>query len=168
MAVAPQRMTRKKPMIFGINKLIEVRKSTACDLDGVKQLADQYRNELGFVLRPALAKSIADQEIFVALTDHVLIGFIHYHHRRDLQTTLYHIAVVPEEHMRGIGRKMIDQLCNEANHMGQSNITLKCPINLAANKFYERCGFVLISVEPGKHRQLNVWQLELNCFTRAT
>jgi ribosomal protein S18 acetylase RimI-like enzyme len=149
-------------MISGNNKLIDVRKPIADDLSSIKQLADRYRNEIGFVLRPALVKSIVEQEIFAAFARDNLIGFIHYHHRRDLQTTLYHIAVASEQHLNGIGRKLIDNLYSEAKSRGQSNITLKCPIDLSANKFYERCGFMLTSVEPGKHRQLCVWLLKFN------
>lgn len=148
-------------MTFGINNSINVQKAVFGHLDGIKRLADQYRDELGFVLRPTLAKSIENQEIFVALTERTPLGFIHYHHRLDFQTTLYHIAVIPEGHLRGIGRKMIDALCNEANIRGKTNITLKCPVNLRANLFYEHCGFILIALEAGKHRQLNVWQLKL-------
>lgn len=78
-----------------------MRKPISDDLS-IKRFADRYRNEIGFVLRPALVKSIVEREIFTAFEEDQLIGFIHYHHRRDLQTTLYHIAVASEQHLKGI------------------------------------------------------------------
>ena len=161
MVAAQQQVIYKTPMTSGNNNLIDVRKAIAEDLYSIKGLADRYRKEIGFVLRPALVKSINDQEIFVAFMDGILSGFIHYHHRRDSQTTLYHIAVAPEKLSIGIGRKLINKLRSEAESKGKSSINLKCPVDLMANKFYERCGFILTTVAPGKHRSLNVWQLNL-------
>jgi len=142
------------------DKLI-VRKAITSDLDGIKRLADIHREELGFVLRPSLEKSIADLEIFVALSEDTLIGFIHYHHRRDQQTTLYHIAIHPNHRLQGGGQCLILTLRDEAITIEKAFILLKCPIPLASNKFYERIGFRLAQVEEGKKRALNVWQLDL-------
>ena len=60
-----------------------VRKATQADLDAVKGLADSHKHELGFVLRPALSRSIAREELLVAENHASVIGFIEYHHRQD-------------------------------------------------------------------------------------
>lgn len=129
------------------------------DLDAIKQLADQHKEELGFVLRPALQKAVTDQELFVAETDKEIVGFVHYHHRRDQQTTLYHIAVRATYQRQGIGAALIKTLHAEASRLGKSHILLKCPMELAANRFYSQCGFSLYGTSNGKRRPLNVWML---------
>ncbi|MBI5668050.1 MAG: GNAT family N-acetyltransferase [Chloroflexi bacterium] len=148
-------------MTSGNSNNVTVRKATIEDLEAIKRLSDQHRAELGFVLKPALEKAILDGEVFVAVAPQI-VGFVHYHHRRDSQTTLYHIVVNMEERRQGIGRALLSRLKVEATERGQSSILLKCPTELPANKFYEQCGYSHIDVEPGKHRRLNVWQISLD------
>jgi len=148
-------------MTSGSNSHSLIRKAVPNDLDAIKQLTDQHRHELGFVLRPALQEAIADQELFVAEVEDLIAGFVHYHHRRDRQTTLYHIAVREERRGQGIGRALIEALSVESTSRGQRQILLKCPKNLAANDFYANIGLSLICAEKGKRRELNVWVLQL-------
>ena len=138
-----------------------VRKATSADLDAVKALADAHRNELGFVLRPALAKSIALGEVLIAENSASLIGFVEYHHRRDEQTTLYHIAVTPRHRRQGVGRALIDALRNEALTLEKRIVRLKCPVDLPAQGFYVRLGFSAFGQEMGKGRPLVVWTFPL-------
>lgn len=140
---------------------LRIRKAQLGDLEAVKRLFDKHRAELGFVLRPALIKSIEGAEILVAVQASRVVGCVHYHHRRDGRTTLYHIAV--EEHRRrtGVGAALIRALRDECDVRSASSIALKCPIELAANQFYKQLGFCLLRTETGKHRQLNVWLLPL-------
>lgn len=145
-------------MTSGNDRAFVIRKAVSDDLDGVKQIADQHKQELGFVLRPALAKAINDDSVFVAEAQGQVVGFVHYHHRRDLQTTLYHIAVVESYRKMGVGRALIGALQAESRAQGKAHIMLKCPQELSANVFYKQCGFLLTGVQAGKHRPLNVWQ----------
>lgn len=138
-----------------------IRKATQFDLGGIKTLADKHKHELGFVLRPALVRSIAHGQVFIATTDTELIGSVDYHHRRDTQTTLYHIVVAQEWRRQGIGRGLIESLQNEASAQGKKRILLKCPEDLSANSFYQQLGFKLLSVANGRSRKLNVWQLAI-------
>lgn len=138
-----------------------VRTATEADLDEVKQLFDEHRTELGFVLRPSLVKSIQKNELIVAFQDNVVVGAVHFHHRRDGQTTLYHIAVRPIARHNGVGTALIRALSDRCIAGGSKCILLKCPSELSANAFYVRIGFVEKSVEPGKHRELNVWVMEI-------
>jgi len=145
-----------------------IRKATLADLGVIKGLADAHKNELGFVLRPALANSIERDEIFVAENSRGVIGFVEYHHRQDKQTTLYHIAVNPEHRRKGVGQQLVEALICDASEHGKGFIQLKCPVDLEANKFYRQAGFLRSCVQPGKNRGLVVWRLLLDPATHKT
>lgn len=148
-------------MTSGDNEVIWTRKAILEDIDAIKRLTDRHRTELGFVLRPSLEQSIRDGELIVAVRGQVIVGLIHYHHRRDQQTTVYHFAVDLSNRRCGIGRTLVDDLVSEAREVGKEFILLKCPVKLIANEFYRSVGFILVRTETGKERQLNVWQLQL-------
>lgn len=147
-------------MISGANE-IEIRKAILKDLDAIKSLADAHRQELGFVRRPALIRSIDRQEVAVACNHQKVVGFIEYHHRRDDQTTLYNIVVDSKHRCRGIGRALMNFLRTKARNERKQVIRLKCPANLEANRFYEKLGYWLVEKESGKRRELMVWELSL-------
>lgn len=138
-----------------------IRKAALADVDVIKGLADAHKHELGFVLRPALANSIDRGEVFIAENGIGIVGFVEYHHRRDSQTTLYHIAVHSDHRRQGIGRQLVDALIRDAAQCNKRVIQLKCPVDLQANEFYERLGFSQIDVQPGRNRDLAVWRLVL-------
>ena len=148
-------------MTSGLTDKLVIRKATLADLDAIKAIADAHRRELGFVLRPALAESIEREEVLVAENHQELIGFVEYHHRQDEQTTLYHIVVAPDYRRRGIGRRLIERLADEARMAGKEFIALKCPVTLPANDFYAHTGWSLVSGEAGKRRPLNLWRFVL-------
>ena len=139
-----------------------VRRAEISDLDSVKTLVDEYRQELGFVLRPALAEQINKGEMLVAVQRGHLLGFVDYHRRRDRQLTLYHIAVHPKSLRQGIGRALLDALVTTANKTDCEKIYLKCPTELSANEFYRLYGFRLDETLNGRKRPLNVWVLPLD------
>ena len=140
-----------------------IRKGAPSDVDAIKTIADAHRRELGFVLRPALVKSIDRAEVLVCeKMDRGLIGFIEYHHRRDRQTTVYHIVVVSSHRRKGVGKALIDAMHSEALALGKQAIRLKCPIGLVAHDFYDRLGFKSLGEETGKGRPLVVWQLPVS------
>ncbi len=144
-------------MISGNNR-VTVRKATRNDLDDIKALADAHRHELGFVRRPALSAAIDRREVLVTQKCGVFVGFLEYHHRKDWQTTLYHVAVKSEFRRQGIGRALMDALESEAHAEGKRMILLKCAEVLPANRFYERFGCQWVEREKTKKRTLLVWQ----------
>ncbi len=135
---------------------MQIRKATLNDLDEIKALADANRYELGFVLRPALIRSINRKEVFVAENKSIM-GFVEYHHRRDSQTTIYHIVVCKTYRRVGVGRALINAVIEEAKKFNKKYILSKCPIDLPANKFYEHLGFENSGISNGKNRKLVVW-----------
>ena len=148
-------------MTFGVNEFV-VCHATIDDLDAIKQIADAHRRELGFVRRPTLLAAINRQEIFVAKRNEQIIGFVEYHHRRDNQTTLYNIVVKADYRTQGVGRALVEALAIESRGRGKAFILLKCPIDLPSNQFYKTLQFQSGTAEAGKHRPLNIWQLDLS------
>jgi ribosomal protein S18 acetylase RimI-like enzyme len=133
-------------------------KATPQHVDAMKIMADANRSELGFTLRAQIQEAIEQNRAFVALIDKKLVGFVIYRHRkRDLQTTLAEICISQDYRGRGLGKGLIEALVQECLKMSRAFIQLKCPVDLPANKFYERLGFRNISSESGKSRRLNIW-----------
>lgn len=138
-----------------------VRPAALDDLPAIKRLADAHRHELGFVLLPSLLEQIERSEMIIAEQDKALVGFVDYHLRRDGQVTLYHIVVEPGARHSGVGRALLAGLEAAARASGAARIFLKCPVDLEANAFYRRNGFVLEGVLEGRKRALNLWALNL-------
>ena len=139
-----------------------IRRALPTDLDAIKRIADSRKNELGFVLRPTLAESIARGELLVAETDGQVEGFVDFHLRRDKQITLYHIATSVDRQRSGIGSELIAMLSAVGRDLDATRVLLKCPADLEANHFYSALGFALQETQNGRKRALNVWTLELN------
>ena len=146
-------------MTSGKSNLLLIRPASFADLDAVKLIADAHRHELGFVLLPSLREQIERGEMFVATLGDDLVGFVDYHQRRDGQITLYHIAVTPLARQQGVGQSLVNALKQVARNDSCSRIALKCPVDLPANRFYERYGFHLEETQNGRKRPLNVWTL---------
>lgn len=126
------------------------------DLQWIKAIADAHRKELGFVNQAALAVSIKKQEVLC-----LSHGFLHFHHRRDHISTLYHLCVARDRKQQGIGHQLIKAWEDESWKKGITTLRLKCPIDLEANGFYARVGFQRVEIEPGKRRSLVVWEKKL-------
>ena len=141
---------------------LSIRKATPGDLDVIKALADTFKNELGFVLRPALANSIERDEVIVAENSEGVVGFVEYHHRLDEQTTLYHVAVHPDHWRQGIGRQLVRALIRDSDKCNKGFIQLRCPVDLPANEFYKQLGFSQVDTDPGNQRELAIWRLLFN------
>ena len=80
-------------------------------------------------------------------------GFCHWHLRRDGQLTIREIIST----RRGAGSEMLAYLLCVAN---ARCIVAKCPVDLDANDWYARRGFILVNREvTASGRGLNVWRL---------
>lgn len=81
-------------------------------------------------------------------------GMCHYRLRRDRQVTIYEIISTRP----GAGTEMLTQL----KTLEADSIFAKCPADLAANRFYQKRGFVLEGVETAQSgRKVNRWRLAL-------
>lgn len=158
MAVVQPRPERRKHLTSGISN-ITLRKAVLEDLPVLKTLTDAHRHELGFVHHQALLRSIKKKEVIVAQNTDKLVAFVEFHHRKDQQTTLYHIAIERHYRRQGIGQALITALIEDARKKEKNFIQLKCPKDLPANIFYEDIGFELAGKEQGKGRMLCIWKL---------
>jgi len=141
---------------------ILIRKAEGTDLEAIKQLADDNTTTLGFVLRPSLVTGIEMGWLIVSEDSHKeVVGFVHYRHRRDSQTTLYEICVNQNHRRNGIGTALVLALTTESSAHGKTHVRLKAPVDIAANSFYRAVGFTLIGTELGRRRSLNIWNYDL-------
>lgn len=82
-------------------------------------------------------------------------GLCHWHLRRDGQLTIREII----SQKSGQGSLMLNIL--KCKH-GATSIFAKCPVDLPANEWYRRKGFLLEGTETtGSGRKLNLWRLIL-------
>jgi ribosomal protein S18 acetylase RimI-like enzyme len=139
-----------------------VRFATAEDAPAVKAIADRHRHELGFVPAAALVEAAQERRLLVAVLDGKVVGFVHFRCCRDGHATIYEIAVLPEHRQRGVGRALVEAVCQEAVQRGCVVLQLKCPIDLPANEFYRRTGFTEAGIEEGKRRPLRLWLKRLD------
>lgn len=123
-----------------------------------KRIASKFASELGFVNRAALEKSVAKNALEVVEG----VGFAHFHHRRDKQTTIYSLAVLSECQKQGWGRLLFYRILCSAIENKCDRIVVKCPEDLFSNTFYQRIGFKLTATEPGKKRKLNIWEYQID------
>lgn len=80
-------------------------------------------------------------------------GFCHWHLRRDGQLTIREIISTRP----GAGSAMLATLKTTP---GAVSLFAKCPVDLAANNWYRRRGFVLERTETTRTgRELNLWRL---------
>lgn len=134
-----------------INNTLSYRLAVNSDYKGIKYIANQWRSELGFVMRVAIEDSIKKSEVFVCEIGGNIVGFIHYHKRKDGWNTIHEIGVDKNFISKGIGKKLF----NMVPIPRQLKTTTD---NIKANEFYKRQGLDLIRVEKGNKRELNVWK----------
>lgn len=133
------------------------------EIGAIKALVDAHKQELGFVTRPALLESIRRGELLVCReTQGTIAGIVHFRLRKDDQVTLYNLVVLPSHRRNGIAHRLVDALSDLAKEHRKQFIVLRCPELLSANSFYQHYGFKLATQEEGKHRRLNVWQLNID------
>lgn len=135
-----------------------IRPAVLADLDTIKTLADANRADIGFVLRPALAASIASSCLYVAMRLDLLVGFVHFRMRRDGWTTIYEICTNTTVRRQGVGSALLTTVYDVGAAQGQHGVQLKCPAGSSANLFYSALGLCQIGEAAGRGRQLILWQ----------
>jgi ribosomal protein S18 acetylase RimI-like enzyme len=140
-----------------------VRAARPGDIDPIKTIADDNRAELGFHTRESFSEGIGKAELLVAVSDGKVAGFLRFHHTRAGHTTLREVATARAFRGRGIGRRLVLALLEQARGAGSGSIRLSCPVELPANHFYQSLGFRRSHrrSKPGKSRPLYQWELPL-------
>lgn len=121
------------------------------DIPAIKRIAQQYRNEVGFVNRAALLESMKRRNLLVAVAGMQVVGFVNYRACRDGWQTVYEIAVNRDYKGQCIGAGLLAAV--------PQPIRLKCTVDNPANAFYEAQGFTSAGTENGRKRELNIWHL---------
>lgn len=122
------------------------------DIPVIKKIANQWKNELGFVNSAALKESVNRRTLCVAFRNTQIVGFVNFRRRLDNRSTIYEIAVDKAYKGSDVGRALLCAV--------PKPIQLKCTIDNPANGFYEHVGFKLIATEAGRKRALNVWGMQ--------
>lgn len=121
------------------------------DLNRIKQIANQNREFIGFVMKVALKESILKNSLLVYEIDNKVVGFAHFHKRKDGWNTLHELVVDKNYQKQGIGKELYLCIPNP--------IRLKTTVdNINAIKFYELNGMKQVRVEVGKKRELIVFE----------
>lgn len=143
--------------------MLEIKPIQIENIDDVKLIADANRTSLGFITKKKFEEIVEQKRGIIALQNNVVVGFVIYRHRKvDSQTTLSEICVHNDYRNQHIGSELIFALVQDCKQRNREFIQLKCPVDLGANRFYERLGFRLHSIEEGKKRQLKVWRLAIS------
>lgn len=128
-----------------------LRLATEQDLTAIKKIANQNREFIGFVMNVALRESIQARSLWVWEDQATVVGFVHYHARRDGWHTLHEIGLLKSHQGQGIGQQLLAQV--------PLPMRLKTTTdNLGAARFYEREGFTRVRVEEGRKRALAVYE----------
>ena len=97
-----------------------------------------------------LIDAIKNDELYVADENDKIIGFVHFHKRRDGWNTVHEIGVNPEYQGIGIGKHLFNLVPKPRR--------LKTTVdNKKSNDFYKYQGLINTGTEKGRKREVNVW-----------
>ena len=126
-----------------------IRLATDHDLTDIKRNANQNREFIGFVMKIALIEAIKKRSLLVFEELSGVIGFVHYHPRKDGWHTIHEIAVSKQLQSKGVGQQLFDSV--------PLPIRLKTTEdNIKALGFYVKNGMKIVGIENGKKRKLTV------------
>lgn len=133
-------------------KLLDIRLGTADDAEICQDIARQWRDELPFVMRPALREAAARKQLAIAELDSSVVGFVHWYARKDGWNTIHEIAVDRAYLRCGIGLALFNNV--------PAPIQLKCKAdNDRANGFYAALGMKQVGTETTrKGTPLILWR----------
>jgi ribosomal protein S18 acetylase RimI-like enzyme len=148
--------------------LFRIREARREDLAEIMVLAEAHRQELGLMSRHRqwLVEQLNRGEIFVAeAAGQEVVGFVIFHHHRhteDEETTVLYICTDSAHRRNGIGKMLVEAVAADARLYRKSRIIIRCPVQLAANRFYWKIGCQLKRRGAGRGEDcLNVWELPL-------
>lgn len=128
-----------------------IRLASEHDLTDIKRIANQNREFIGFVMKVALMEAIQKKSLLVFEDQSGVVGFVHYHPRKDGWHTIHELAVTKNLHSKGIGQQLFNSV--------PLPIRLKTTEdNVKALDFYAKNGMTIVGEENGKKRKLTVFE----------
>lgn len=121
------------------------------DLDRIKQIANQNREYIGFVMKVALRESIKKKSLFVYEKENKILGFVHFHKRLDGWTTLHELVVDKNYQKIGIGKELYNCVSLPMRLKTTED-------NQNAINFYKKNGMKEVRIEEGKLRKLIIFE----------
>lgn len=138
---------------------MHIRRAHAADIEAIAVLAHRNKAALGFIVYPQYHQAVEDESLYIAVHEHVLAGFVLFHHRHDSQTTLHYLCVDAPYRRRGIGNMLLAQTVLCAHQAGKTCVRLHAIAGIEANAFYRAQGFILQGQFQGKKSIMNIWSL---------
>ncbi|GEO25047.1 acetyltransferase [Alicyclobacillus acidoterrestris] len=135
---------------------MEVRKAASTDVESMQQLIQQFA-DVGLML-PRTIKSLCEhlQCFTVAVEDGQVIGVAGLHVLWKDLAEIRSLAVAPHVHGKGVGRKVVEHLIREAEHLGIPQV-----LSLTYQTgFFEKLNFHVIRKENLPHK---VWKDCIYC-----
>lgn len=136
---------------------MEIRKATSADVEEMQQLIQQFA-DIGLML-PRTIKSLCEhlQNFTVAVNDdQKVIGVAGLHILWTDLAEVRSLAVAPEAHGQGIGRRIVQELLKEAEQLGISQV-----LSLTYQTgFFEKLNFHVVRKETLPHK---VWKDCIYC-----
>lgn len=134
---------------------LRIRYGKPADAERCQQIARQWRDELPFVMLPALRAAADRRQLFIADVDGQIAGFVHWYARKDGLNTIHEIAVNRDYLRFGIGRALL--------YAVPAPIQLKCKAdNDRANRFYSNAGMQQAGTETTRGgTPLVLWRLNI-------
>lgn len=134
---------------------LHIRCAAAEEVRQCQHIAYEHRDVLPFVRLPQLRERVAKRELFVAVLESKIVGFVSWHHRRDGWHTIYDLAVSKAAQRVGIGRSLL--------HSVPTPLRLKVTgDNAQAVRFYEQAGMLCTSEEVSRSgRALYVYEMHV-------
>lgn len=121
------------------------------DLLIIKKIANQNREFIGFIMKASLIQAIDNNSLLVICEENEVVGFVHFHKRKDGWNTLHEIAISKKHQHKGYGQQLFETV--------PMPIRLKTTIdNVTAIKFYEKNGMKNVRTEQGRKRELLVFE----------
>lgn len=133
----------------------QIRYATIDDVARCQQIAREHRDVLPFVSLPQLRERAAKNELFVAVLDDEVVGFVSWHARQDGWQTIYDLAVSRSAQGLGIGRNLLFSVPTPL----RLRVTQD---NERAVQFYEHAGMIQMGAETSRSgRKLWVYEMRL-------
>jgi N-acetylglutamate synthase-like GNAT family acetyltransferase len=122
------------------------------DVEPIQKLARTSQGELGFVMRTIIKSAILKKEALIVRGEGRVIAFCLFRFIKKGYIVIDDVYVDRAYRKQGIGRLFFTYL------------TRNCPVQLKvtqdnnANEFYKRIGGILVSIDKGKKRPLNIYR----------